>query len=165
MYTRTGNDFTATIRLLLEEGALINAYDTEGWTPLHEAAHYGRSDIAQTLLNRGADVEGRPPESDPAYATNAVLLPGHHVRTPLLLASSEWSEPLIRLLRDYNANLDAKMQNGDTLLHMAAIEGERMMVPFLLELGANSNIQELDYGSTPLLKAAFSGNAGIIQPC
>lgn len=33
----------------------------------------------------------------------------------------------------------------------------------LLKLGAKSNIQELDYGSTPLHKAAFSGNAGIIQ--
>lgn len=163
MYTRTGNDATATIRTLLDKGALVNAFDTEGWTPLHEAAHYGKSDIAQILLNHGANVEGRPPESDPAYATNPVLLPGHHVITPLLLASSQWSESVIRILKLYNANLDTQMQNGDTLLHMAAIERKRTIVPLLLELGANPNIKELDYGSTPLHKAAFSGNPGIVQ--
>lgn len=163
MYTRTGNDATATIRLLLDKGALVNAFDTEGWTPLHEAAYYGKSGVAQILLDHGADIEGGPPESDPAYATNPVLLPGHHVKTPLLLVTSQWSEPLIRVMSKYHANLDAQMQNGDTLLHMAAIEGKRTIVPLLLELGANPNIKDSDYGSTPLHKAAFSGYPGIVQ--
>lgn len=47
MYTRTGNDATATIRMLLDKGGvLVDAFGTEGGTPLHEAAHYGKSDIA-----------------------------------------------------------------------------------------------------------------------
>lgn len=163
MSTRTGNDATATIRMLLDKGALVNAFDSEGWGPLHEAAYYGKSDIAQILLDHGANTEGRPSESDRAYATNPNLLPGHHVKTPLLLASSQWSEPLIRVLSKYHANLDAQMQNGDTLLHIAAIEGKRTIVPLLLELGANPNIKEFDYGSTPLHKAAFVGYPGIVQ--
>ena len=163
MYTRTGNDATATIRLLLDNGALVNAFDTEGWTPLHEAAYYGKSDVAQILLDHGANTEGRPSESDHAYATNPDILPGHHVKTPLLLASSQWSEPLIRVLSKHHADLDAQMQNGDTLLHIAAIEGKRTIVPLLLELGANPNIKEFDYGSTPLHKAAFVGCPGIVH--
>ena len=163
MHTRTGNDVTATIQLLLDNGAIANAFDTEGWAPLHEAAHYGKFDIAEILLNHGADIEGRPPMSDPAYATNPVLLPGHHVRTPLLLARSEWSEHLIRVLNKHGANLDAQMQNGDTLLHMAALEGRRTIVPLLLQLGANPDIREFDYGSTALHKAAFAGHREAIQ--
>lgn len=98
MYTRTGDDSTATIELLLAKGAFVNAFDTEGWTPLHEAAYYSKLSIAQILLGHGADIEGRPPKSDPAYATNPVLLPEHQVRTPLLLASSE---PLIQILKQH----------------------------------------------------------------
>lgn len=115
------------------------------------------------MLNHGAKVEGRPPESDSAYANNPVLLPGHHVSTPLLLASSQLLESVIRILKQYDANLDARIQNGDTLLHMAAIEGNRKIVPLLLELVAIPNIKELIYGSTPLHKAAFIGNPGIVQ--
>lgn len=163
MSTRTGNDATATIRLLLDKGALVNAFDTEGWTPLHEAAYYGKFDVAQILLDHGANTEGRPSESDGAYATNPDLLPGHHVETPLLLSRSQWSEPLIRVLSKYHANLDAQMQNGDTLLHIAAMEGKRTIVPLLLGLGANPNMKECDYGSTPLHKAAFAGYPDIVQ--
>ncbi len=87
MYSRTGNEATATIRLLLERGAHVNAFDTEGWAPLYEAACYGKHDIAQILLRHRAHIEGRPPESDPANASNPLLLPGQHLRTPLILAS------------------------------------------------------------------------------
>jgi len=162
-YRRTSNDSAATIRLLLDMGAHANAFDTVGWTPLHEAAHYGKYEIAQILLNHGAHIEGRPAESNPAYASNPILLPGHHLRTPLLLSCKGWSEPLIRILIKDKAHLDAQLETGETLLHLAAIEGRRTIIPMLLEAEAKPNITEYDYGKTALHKAAYNGNPAVIR--
>ncbi|HCR38575.1 MAG TPA: hypothetical protein DIV80_03745 [Synergistaceae bacterium] len=46
-------------RTLIEAGADVNAKDIQGWTPLHEAAEAGRTDIVQLLLDHGADVNAR----------------------------------------------------------------------------------------------------------
>lgn len=37
-------------RKLIEEGALINARDYAGWTPLHEACYHGHFKVAKLLL-------------------------------------------------------------------------------------------------------------------
>lgn len=44
-----------SIRLLLERGADVNAVQTAGYRPLHEAAAAGRADLVQLLLDAGAD--------------------------------------------------------------------------------------------------------------
>src|SRR3954454_21243086 len=40
-------------------GALINSYSSDAWTPLHLAAFFGHTKIAETLLAHGADVAAR----------------------------------------------------------------------------------------------------------
>lgn len=37
-------------RKLIEEGAVINARDYAGWTPLHEACYHGHFKVAKLLL-------------------------------------------------------------------------------------------------------------------
>ena len=44
-----------TCRLLLERGMSTGGKDEYGWTPLHEAAEYGRADICRLLLEHGAN--------------------------------------------------------------------------------------------------------------
>src|SRR5256884_9151426 len=46
-------------RLLDGGGAAINAYSGDGWTPLHLAAFFGHTRIAETLLAHDADVAAR----------------------------------------------------------------------------------------------------------
>ena len=52
-------DTLATVRLLLELGADVNAADGDGRTALHGAAHKGRNDVVRTLVDHGADLAAR----------------------------------------------------------------------------------------------------------
>ena len=46
------------VKLLIAKGADVNAKDKWGWTPLDSAAESGRRDIAELLIDKGADVSG-----------------------------------------------------------------------------------------------------------
>src|SRR5438552_10557719 len=46
-------------RLLEEDAAAVNAYSVDGWTPLHLAAFFGHTKLAELLLGRAADVAAR----------------------------------------------------------------------------------------------------------
>ncbi|HEV2201357.1 MAG TPA: ankyrin repeat domain-containing protein [Bryobacteraceae bacterium] len=45
--------------LLARHRSLVNAVSSDGWTPLHLAAHFGRREAARALMNKGADVSAR----------------------------------------------------------------------------------------------------------
>ena len=46
-------------KVLLEAGAEVTATTNKGWTPLHYAAEYGNTEIAQALITAGADVDAK----------------------------------------------------------------------------------------------------------
>src|SRR5580692_4229807 len=45
--------------LLTGNRSLVAAISSDGWTPLHLAAHFGRNEAARVLINKGADVSAR----------------------------------------------------------------------------------------------------------
>ena len=55
LHTASLRGRTPVVKLLIENGALVNVTDSRiGFTPLHNAAQEGHLDIAQLLVNSGA---------------------------------------------------------------------------------------------------------------
>ena len=92
-------------RLLLS-GVSINVRTNDKYktTPLHLAAGYNRSEIAQLLITHKADIEARD----------------EYNNTPLHLAASNNSTEIAQLLITHKADIEARDEYNDTLLHRAA---------------------------------------------
>ena len=46
------NGFLDVLKVLVERGAGVNAFDPHNWTALHYASKYGHKDIMEYLLTR-----------------------------------------------------------------------------------------------------------------
>jgi hypothetical protein len=51
----------------------IDKLNDAGFAPLHEAAQYDRTDVAKSLLNRGADIDVRTREVQKVIGTMVVI--------------------------------------------------------------------------------------------
>lgn len=101
-------------------GLEIDAANAAGETPLMMAALRGRAEWARRLLARGAAVHR------PGWA------PVHYA------ASGPEGEPVLRLLLDAGAPVNARSPNGTTPLMMAARYGSEASVDLLLARGADA---------------------------
>jgi len=122
--------------------SLIEQHSNDGWTPLHLAAFFGHSDLADALLDRGAPID--------ALSTNAMK------NTPLHAAAAGGKTELVQLLLNRGANPNARQEGGWTALHSAAQAGNREMVEALLANGADINARA-DNNQGPLDLAMMSG--------
>ena len=127
------------MKLLIEEGASVNAVDNElGNTPLHWAVDYdGNLDCVQFLLHSGADVNIQD-----AYG-----------RTVLMNASRLDSDTIVKEFIDAGADVNTHNHDGHTALIIAAAQGSFDCVKTLLEAGASVNSAD-NMGNTPLILAA-----------
>ena len=121
-------------------GAATNSTDQ-----LLEAARRGNLVATQTLLQKGANVNGS----------------GRLGRTPLMQAAEQSKLEVVKLLLDKGADADAKDEGGRTPLMYAATAGNLEVVKLLIERGAN--VKARSKGNlTPLIEAAC-GNHGTIN--
>ena len=91
------------VRVLLEQGAMISASTTKGFTPLMTAARYGNTELAALLIEAGADV-------------NATGADGTHA-LPLAILYGQYE--FAHFLLEHGADPDASM-GGIHALHAAA---------------------------------------------
>ncbi|KAL5093393.1 hypothetical protein Trisim1_011197 [Trichoderma cf. simile WF8] len=168
----------ATVRLLLDRGAELDAKDPMGRTPLLHAARSGSEAIVRLLLDRGAELHakdemGRTPLSHAAQSNskatvNLLLDRGAELdakdqggRTPLFYAVAIGSETTVQLLLGRGARIDIEDNNQTTPLSCAVHSGEKTMVQLLLEKGTGIDTKDQMIGAL-LLYATQSGNAPMV---
>jgi ankyrin repeat protein len=134
----------AALRTALEEDddARVRR-SSDGWTPLHLAAFFGRDEAAALLIDHGAPING--------HATNATR------NTPLHAAlAGAVSATLVRRLVMAGASVTARDAHGATPLHLAASRGADPLCDLLLARGADVHARMAD-GTTPAQMAANRG--------
>ena len=146
-------------------------------TALMVAAMHGYTELAQILLDFGADVDlTKGSETALHYAAygghreTVVLLLGRrdkenihrtHFETALVSAASGGHETVVALLLEHGADVDI-LNVFETPLIAAADCGHVAVVALLLEHGADVNRKAGD-GETPLMGAASSNHPEIIS--
>jgi ankyrin repeat protein len=121
--------------LLTANRSLTGLLSTDGWTPLHLAAFFGKTEAARLLLNKGALVNARstnPMENMPLHAAAA----GRHIE-------------IVKLLIDHGAPVNARQHGGWAPLHAAAQNGDLEMAKALVAAGADVNVRA-DNNQSPL---------------
>lgn len=160
------------------------------WTPLMSAALRGHREVAQLLLDEGADVNTEnqhgytalsyAAKSDAPLAADvgelliaagaAVDAPNKYGHTPLMRAANWGRKGMVQVLLDASANTAATAgARGRTALHRAAYRGHFEICRLLLEANApvdalcGDEKNRLEHTRTPLLDAAADGYAEVVQ--
>ncbi|KDP44718.1 hypothetical protein JCGZ_01218 [Jatropha curcas] len=150
------------VNLLLEAGLTIDArakadnvggfyevdtkWQSKGWSELHVAIAFDRTEDALHLLDRVGPLDFRDKEG----------------RTPLHLAASRGNIQCARTLVESGADKDAKSKDGRTALCRAAANGDHKMVELLIEMGADPTIAD-DRGRSAFDVARDKGHEEIVE--
>jgi ankyrin repeat protein len=119
---------------LTDDPASVAAFSPDGFTALHLAAFFGKTEVTRILLDAGARVD--------TYTTN------EFANQPLHAAAAGRHIEVCRLLLAAGADVDATQHGGYTPLHEAAQHGDVEMVELFLSAGADPTATVPD-GGTP----------------
>lgn len=129
---------------LIQEGADVNAVDSEGRSPIYVAASTGHAKVVEILLSNGASV-------------HAAL-----VRLPPLHGAAYYGQVgVATMLLAEGAAINGRDRGGTTALHQAAMGGYSEMISFLAHHGADLTA-ESDYG-TPMTVAVHWNRPESVQ--
>lgn len=130
------NDFKTVRTLIAENPDLVHSRDSDGCTPLHDAAQYSVPEIVSFLVARGADVNARSRRgSTPLWFTD----------------DAEIAEILI----EHGAKLTTD-SNGDTELDYAVQDQNLLLVDVLVKAGGKLTFEQLaELGRTEEVSAAL----------
>ncbi|CAL4111295.1 unnamed protein product, partial [Meganyctiphanes norvegica] len=128
------------VESLINAHANVSITKQNGWTALHYAARYNRTDIAVLLLNTslGADINAQTNVNDG--------------RTPLIMATWEGYLTIVEALINAHANVSITQQDGWTALHYAARYNRTDIAVLLLNTSLDVDINaQTNLGYTPLM--------------
>lgn len=142
----------ATIQVLLAAKANPDLADENGWAPLFSAVQQGNAEMVKSLLAASADVNA---------VDNEGWTPLHY--TVNYHDDLEHDFPdIARLLIEAGANIDAREEDGDTPLSIAAMNQKPATFAVLMAAKADPNLAAND-GRTPLIYAAEAGNSTMVS--
>lgn len=137
------------VRAALDDDPVaVRAFSPDGFTALHLAAFFGKTEVARRLVQAGAAVN--------VYSAN-----DFHVQ-PLHSAAAGRHIEICRLLIAGGADVDARQRHGYTPLHAAAQNGDVELLELLLSAGANPSIAK-DDGETPAQTAEAAGHDDVAR--
>ena len=140
-------DDAAQVRLLLQQGADVNAAQPEGLTALHWAALNDNLEIVETLVYAGATLKPR------------TRVGGY---TPLHLAARSANPGIIRALLEAGADANEWTRTGVTALHFAAQADDAEAIGALVEHGADIDAADGFRSRTPLMFATSRNATGAV---
>eukprot|EP00041_Stephanoeca_diplocostata_P002314 m.25406 g.25406 ORF g.25406 m.25406 type:complete len:194 (+) comp13182_c1_seq3:103-684(+) len=133
LWSASNNGDIATVHVILlrqdTTAATVNWKNKSliGYTPLHAAAIYGHTPIAELLLSNNANINAKD----------------EYGETPLHFAASNGHKTTVRLLLCHNADIFATTDSGKaTCLHYAAEVGQTAIVTLLVEATAPTPPQD-----------------------
>jgi uncharacterized protein len=129
-------------KLVEENPAIVNSYSSDGFTAIHLASFFGSKEIAQFLIQNGADVN--------AVAKNLMKV------MPLHSAVARSHFEIAELLVSNGAEVNAVQDGGIAPLHEAAQNGNLEIAKLLLKNGADVNARASD-GRTALVFTQTEG--------
>lgn len=120
----------------------VNLPFQEGQTPLHLAIANGNRSLVEWLIERGADPNVRNERGQPAIFG-------------ALTATYDYGRPILTILIEHGADVNATAADGSTPLHAASRSTSREPLALLLEAGAKVDGHD-EQGYTPLHAIANS---------
>jgi len=174
LYEAAGDGHTELTKLLIAEGAGLNAKDSSGVTPLHEAAFKGHKKIVELLVAAGGDVNAiredgyTPLDRANRHPEIADLLRKHGGKTgeeikALLVAALNGHLEVVKQSIADGIDVNTKDKNGVTPLHHAVRQGHKEIVELLIANGADVNATDKQDAETPLHWAAYAGENYIVE--
>jgi ankyrin repeat protein len=133
---------------LARDAGLARAWSPDGFTALHYPAFFGGVDVAEALIEAGADIE-------------AVSRNGLGAR-PLHSAAAGRHLDVSRLLIERGADVNASEHGGFVPLHEAAEHGDAELVELLVAAGADRDVR-LDDERTAADIALEAGHEGLAE--
>ena len=139
------NDFQA-LQQTVKMGALINANDHFGHSPLHYAAYKGNAGFVDFLLRNGGDPNAK----------------SKHLSTPLHSAAWGRNLKVAEILLEDGADVNAETDEGETPAMTAALRGEKELLEILFSLSADPHAKDV-HGSNLYDLAAAGGHLDILE--
>ena len=130
------------MKLLQNYNFDIHARDDNGWTVLHEAAKSGDIKLLQYFIKNGSSVYSKTKKG-----SNCLHLAAYNVHLKMCK----------NLLRNYNFDIDARDDNGWTVLHIAAKSGDIKLLQYFIENESNV-YSKTKNSSSYLYLAAYNGH-------
>jgi len=134
----------AVAKSIRQEGDIIDDFNEDNDKKLFDAIESGDTEIAKTLIEKGADVNARYDYSE----------------TPLIVSVLSNKE-IVELLIRKGANINAEDEFGETALYKAITFGEKEIAELLIKEGADFNASSEK--KWPLAIAAEKGEKDIAK--
>jgi ankyrin repeat protein len=135
-------------KVLAANPALVSAVSSDGWYPLHLAAHFAKTEAVRVLLDQGAQAGAR--------STNAMR------NTALHAAAAGRALEVAKLLIAHGADAAATQHGGWTPLHAAAQNGDLEFARALINAGADVNVRA-ENQQRPLDLALTKGQQAMVD--
>ena len=173
-----GNSYIDTAKILIENGANINAVDIEGWSALSYAVNNGDIEIAKLLLENKAKIKDelliaiKSPIVESRINMMKLLIDNkaninytdENGFNPLNIAIESGDMELTKFLITNGANVNSLMQDGVSLIGYAIAQNNMDLLQMLIENGANVNYTNGDsWANTPLQTASRLGLDNVVR--